>query len=221
MAAASWARRSGVILLFLFAVPAGVFSFLSLRFLARTACLLFLEDRFFFFAGAFNLNLNLANFFVSFSILVTRRRIFLLRFLRFITTASNVSGSRYGRAGEPYISPQKTRLSRPLLVGHKLTARRNLVPLSALQPRDKRQVARRDATKLWRSFALHQQGFHLNRPTSVGSRAAGGLRFASEGHVVIQIKQIGPTLDILTRLRKLSQVMGFRLGPKFRQPEPK
>ena len=84
IAAASLARPSGVKPPFLFAAGAGAFSFLAARFLPRAIGLFFFADRFGFFADAFNFSLSLASFFVSFSILVTRRRIFLPRVLTFI-----------------------------------------------------------------------------------------------------------------------------------------
>ncbi len=62
----------------------------------------FLADRFVLF-GAFNFIRNLASFFVSFSILFTRRRIFLFRFFRFITETPDASCRRYSGASIYYL----------------------------------------------------------------------------------------------------------------------
>ena len=85
---------------FFFAAGATALFVFACAGLRLAAGLFFFADRFVLF-GAFNLIRNLASFFVSFSILFTRRRIFLFRFFRFITQTPNASCRRY-LAAQPF-----------------------------------------------------------------------------------------------------------------------
>src|SRR4029077_18460392 len=97
-------------------------------FLPRAVGLLFFADPFGCFADAFNFSLSLASFFVSFSILATRRRIFLPRVLTFIKPQAPMFCA--AACGEPHgsqITRERFELSRHLLGKPSVSSERSCI----------------------------------------------------------------------------------------------